>query len=246
LVGTLAVALIVWGPRWWTPKPEIEWVNVDAGEFMMGSNEGDSDERPVHPVSLDAFRISKYEVTNAQYAQCVRATVCDEPEGLQYYSDPAYADHPVVYVSWFNAEDFCEWIDGRLPTEAQWEYAARGPEGNMYPWGDELPTCQRAQYWECGEDTVPVGSFGEASASWCGVEDMAGNIWEWVRDWHGDYPSEPRTNPTGPENGDCRMLRGGGFYGAPDSLRAAYRSHGAPGLRYDDIGFRCAAAGPGR
>jgi formylglycine-generating enzyme required for sulfatase activity len=248
VLAVLVIAATIWLRPMWYPRPEIAWVEVPAGEFMMGSNEGQSDELPVHPVSLDAFRISEYEITNAQYAQCVQSSACDEPGGLQHYSDPNYADHPVVYVSWFDAQGFCRWVGGRLPTEAEWEYAARGPEGNIYPWGDEPPTCERAQYWDCEGGTVPAGSFGEAGASWCGVEDMAGNVWEWVADWYDSeyYRRSPVQNPTGPEGGSSKLLRGGAFNNFPSSPRAAYRDYSAPGSRYGYVGFRCAAAGPGR
>jgi formylglycine-generating enzyme required for sulfatase activity len=254
LVGTLVVALIVWGARWLTPKPEIEWVDVPTGKFPMGTDPAvDSEmdtyshETPQHPVYVDAYRIAKYEITNAQYAQCVRATVCEEPGSLQLYSDPTYSDHPVVYVSWFDARTFCDWIGGRLPTEAEWEYAARGPEGRIYPWGDEAPTCERAQNEGMGDrakDTVPVGSLPDG-ASWCGVEDMAGNVWEWVNDWYSSeyYDISPDSNPPGPENGNTRVVRGGGWrYAYPKILRSAYRSYRDPASRDDDVGFRCCVA----
>jgi iron(II)-dependent oxidoreductase len=218
---------------------------------MMGSDpavdpDADGDEMP-HLVSLDAFRISKYEITNAQYAQCVRATVCDEPEGLRAYSDLDYAAHPVVYVSWSDAQGFCQWVGGRLPTEAEWEYAARGEEEEIHPWGDEPATCERAQYDGCEGDTVPVGSFGEAGASWRGVEDMAGNVWEWVWDWWGYYPSEPQMNPTGPEDDTgWKVARGGSFTVGPNFLRGANRNKYPVFTRNYSLGFRCAAAGPGQ
>ena len=261
VAAALAISAILWGPRIWL-RFNIEWVDVDAGEFLMGSSDADidailaecdgcerdwyADEQRQHPVSLDAFRISKYEITNAQYAQCVRAGGCAPPGSRTDYNNPNYANHPVVYVSWYDAQAFCEWVWGELPTEAQWEYAARGAEGNVYPWGDEPPTCQRAQYGECEGGTVPVGSFGKAGASWCEVEDMAGNVWEWVWDWYGGYPSEPQANPTGPENGNSKVLRGGAFSDNPPDLRAASRNIVVPDLRYDNIGFRWSAAGPGR
>ena len=251
LVGALIIALIIGGPRWLTPKPDIKWVDVRAGEFMMGSNpEVDPDatsyEMPQHPVYLDAFRISKYEITNAQYAQCVRATVCDEPGGLQHYSDPAYADHPVVYVSWYDAQTFCEWIGDGLPTEAEWEYAARGLEGRIYPWGNDAPDCDKANHSDCVDDTTAVGSNPEG-ASWCGAEDMAGNVWEWVADWYDDYPSEAQTNPTGPATGGAKVLRGGSFGYGWSYVRAAlrYLCH-FPGSRLSYVGFRCAGVAPGQ
>jgi len=183
LIAVLAIAVILWGPRIWL-KPEIDWVDVPAGEFLMGSDpavdpNADTDEMPQHPVYVDAYRISRHEITNGQYERCVRAGVCRVPGNRTYYDDPDYADHPVVYVDWYDARDFCTWVGKGLPTEAEWEYAARGPEGHIYPWGNDPPTCERAQFGECEGNTVPVGSLPDG-ASWCGAEDMAGNVWEWA------------------------------------------------------------------
>ncbi len=251
LVGALVVALLFalmqWGPRFWTPRPKIEWVDVPAGQFLMGSDSGvdraaRSNEMPQHPVSLDAYRINPTEITNAQYAQCVRATVCEKPGDLTRYLDPNYADHPVVYVSWYDARDFCAWMGGRLPTEAEWEYAARGPDGRIYPWGNNPPTCERAQFWECPQQsTLPVGSRPDG-ASWCGAQDMAGNVWEWVADWYAEYPSTGQPNPTGPEEGLVKVLRGGAWGSLALSMRSAYRDRGTPSYRNYNAGFRCVVA----
>ncbi len=243
LVSALVIGAILWGPRIWTPKPEIAWVDVSADVFMMGSD---------HMVALNAFRISKYEITNGQYAQCVRATACDEPEDPTYYLDPAYANHPVVYVSWNDARTFCEWVGGRLPTEAEWEYVARGTDERIYPWGNDVPNCEKANYSECVGSTTAVGKYspalhpelGEGGDSPYGVADMAGNVWEWVADWYGDYSSEPQTNPTGPETGSSKVLRGGSFNYDETSIRAANRGSNDPGLRSNIFGFRCGAEAP--
>jgi formylglycine-generating enzyme required for sulfatase activity/AAA+ ATPase superfamily predicted ATPase len=249
LAGALVVVLlfvsILWGPRFWTPRPKIDWVDVPTGQFVMGSDWGvdpaaDLDEMQ-HPVSLDAYRISRTEITNAQYAQCVRATVCEKPADLTRYSDPNYADHPVVYVSWYDARDFCAWMGGRLPTEAEWEYAARGSDGRIYPWGNDPPTCERAEFSGCVGDTAPVGGRPEG-ASWCGVQDMAGNVWEWVADWYDEYPSTAQTNPTGSEREYVKVLRGGSWSSDPHYLRSADRFYDNPDLRYIEIGFRCVVA----
>jgi len=249
LVAVLAIAVILWEPRIWL-KPEIDWVDVPAGEFMMGSDpavdpDAGTDEMPQHSVYVDAYRISRYEITNGQYERCVRAGVCRVPGNRTYYDDSDYADHPVIYVDWYDARDFCTWVGKGLPTEAEWEYAARGPEGHIYPWGNDPPTCERAQFGECEGDTVPVGSLPDG-ASWCGAEDMAGNVWEWVADWYGGYPSEAQANPTGPETGSYKVLRGGSFYYNEAYVRAAYRNGHYPDNRYDDIGFRCAGVAPGQ
>jgi iron(II)-dependent oxidoreductase len=253
LLGALVIALVVWGPHWLTRKPDVVWVEVPAGQFMMGADpEVDSealpDEMPQHTVTLDAFRISRYEITNAQYTQCVRAGSCSEPGDLQAYADPGYADHPVVHVSWYDAWTFCQWVGGRLPTEAEWEYVARGPKGTTYPWGNALPTCDRAQFVDCEGTTRPVGSFGEAGASWCGVEDMAGNVWEWVADWYDSeyYDQAPSQNPNGPADGDFKIRRGGAFFNSLPYLRMTGRHSYGPGYRAYYIGFRCAAAPRGK
>jgi|GEM_PF-2456202 len=250
VVGALVIALVVWGPRWLTPKPDIAWVDIPAGTFRMGSDpavdsQAYSDEMPQHDVTLDAFRIGTYEVTNADYAQCVKATVCNEPADTETYLDIAYAWHPVVTVSWYDAKTFCEWVGGRLPTEAEWEYAARGDTGYVYPWGNTDPTCELANYYECGGDTMPVGSLPDGASPF-GAMDMAGNVWEWTADWYGEYSEEMQYNPTGPERGDYRVLRGGSFDGHPSYLRASNRSYDGPVLRDDDVGFRCVRESPGK
>jgi formylglycine-generating enzyme required for sulfatase activity len=153
---------------------------VPGGTFQMGSEEEDAlandDEFPRHSVTLDSFWIDQTEVTNAQYALCVAEGECEESA---YADDSRYNgdDYPVVGVSWYDANDYCTWADARLPTEAEWEYAARGEEGYIYPWGNDAPTCEFAQFYGCPKDTIPVGSLTDG-ASWVGAMDMAGNAWE--------------------------------------------------------------------
>lgn len=270
----LIFSLALWGPRWWTPKPELAWVDVPAGEFQMGSAEVeleqllaicsdcdeaslDEDERPAHPVALDAFRLGKYEVTNAQYAQCIRATVCKRTANPETLETPEQANLPVVSVSWEEAQTFCEWVGGRLPTEAEWEYAAAGPEERLFPWGQQwigdaanycdaqCPVTPREENYDDGYAmAAPVGSFAKG-VSWCGAEDLAGNVWEWVADWYGAYSAAPQTNPTGPVTGEYKVVRGGAFDLNPSPLRAASRIYVDPGLRNFNLGFRCVAASPG-
>jgi len=220
----------------------ITMVEVPAGAFLMGSDpeldpHAFADEMPPHRVYLDAFRISRYEITNAQYALCVSAKSCELPDNLVYYGDQDYADHPVVFVSWRDAQAFCDWIGGRLPTEAEWEYAARGPQGWAYPWGDEFD-CSRGNFGGQGCDgyagTAPVGSF-ESGASWRGVQDLAGNVWEWVADWYAAYPAEAQENPGGPESGDYKVLRGGLWNEMWDCARSANRFHYGPDARYEGL-----------
>jgi formylglycine-generating enzyme required for sulfatase activity len=231
-------------------------VNVSAGKFEMGSPEGYSDEQPVHTVALDAFWIDRTEVTNAQFAAFLNMQGNQEEGGLtwlglededclieqvdgEFRSRGGYTDHPVIEVTWYGAAAYCEWAGARLPTEAEWEYAARGPEGHIYPWGNKDPTCDLAQYGGCSGLTVQVGSLPDG-ASWCGVLDLAGNVREWVADWYGNYPSGALTNPTGPETGADRVLRGGSWYDAPEFVRGASRYGNRPDDRFNSLGFRCA------
>jgi serine/threonine-protein kinase len=225
-------------------------VYVPAGEFEMGSTEGNDDEKPVHTVALDGFWIDQTEVSNAQYVRCVEAGDCSPPRESgsttrdPYYGNSTYEDYPVIYVSWRQAADYCAWAGGRLPTEAEWEYAARGGDGRTYPWGDGAPDCSKANYRGvdglCVGDTSGVGSY-PAGASWCGALDMAGNVWEWVADWYGGYPSGRQVNPTGPSSGEYRGLRGGSWLDSRNHARCAFRNWGRVLTHwYDHVGFRCA------
>jgi len=227
-------------------------VYVPAGEFWMGSYENDSsardDEKPRHKVYLDAFWIGRTEVTNAQYKQCVETGLCSVPADDGRYSDPDYASYPVVHVEWLQANRFCAWVGGRLPSEAEWEKAARGTNARLYPWGGNPLICERAQFRGCEPSgSLPVGSKSPAGDSPYDAVDMAGNVWEWVADWYdGDYYEDsPEDNPTGPEHGDYKVLRGGGWSYGPDILRAAYRGVDYPASRSDSVGFRCVGA-PGQ
>ncbi len=237
-------------------------VYVPAGEFLMGSPEGVGmdDEHPQHTVYLDAYWIDQTEVTNAMFAMCVKAGSCIEPASTgsflidSYFGNPAYADYPVIFVRWDQAQIYCEWAGRQLPTEAQWEKAARGTDGRIYPWGSDF-NCKTGNYNDETEIndavvaggsncdgyavTAPVGNY-PTGASPYGALDMAGNVWEWVEDWYDYYPSDRMTNPSGPLDGLERIQRGGSWLSLENNILSAYRGGSDPIGSREDLGFRCA------
>ena len=216
----------------------------------MGTTRGDLDERPVHSVYLDGYYIDKFEVTNALYEPCVRAGVCKAPikadsfTRSSYYGNPAYDNYPVIYVDWNMANAFCEWRGASLPTEAQWEKAARGTDERVYPWDKGLD-CQKSNFTfnsrVCIGGTSKVDNY-ESGKSPYGVYDMAGNVWEWVADWYSEtyYTSPSSTNPPGPDSGRARVARGGSWTRSDGEIRSANRINYAPTYFNFDLGFRCA------
>jgi len=225
----------------------FDWVTIPAGEFLMGSDpkkdrSADSDEQPQHRVYLAEYLIARVPVTNAQYKAFVDATGHRAPSHWPRGQIPGgEADHPVVNVSWDDAQAFCRWAGVRLPSEAEWEKAARGVDGRIYPWGDEPPDRNRCNFNSNEGGTTPVGRY-PSGASPYGVLDMAGNVWEWVGDWYDAkyYANSPARNPTGPASGQYRVLRGGSWLVEQWGVRAADRDGYYPAYRDGYIGFRCA------
>jgi formylglycine-generating enzyme required for sulfatase activity len=228
----------------------ISMVLVPAGKFTMGSENGDSNEKPVHEVYLDTYYFDKYEVTNAHYRDCVLADGCKAPlqatsfARSDYYDSSQFDNYPVIYVSWEMARIYCDWRGAHLPTEAEWEKAARGTDRRVYPWGAEINET-RANYDGLVGDTTAVGSY-ESGKSAYGAYDMAGNVWEWVADWFQDnyYVSlgNSAVNPQGPSNGQDKVLRGGSFYYSEYVTRSANRGWSNPADVGSGFGFRCAAS----
>jgi formylglycine-generating enzyme required for sulfatase activity len=227
-------------------------VLVPAGTFEMGSNEA-RDEQPIRQVTLDAYWIDVTEVTVTAYAACVAALSCPEPDdgGWFTYNAPGLEDHPLNGVTWGEAGTYCQWQGKRLPTEAEWEKAARGVDAREFPWGDApAPDCTRVVMEEAGVDgcgldsTWPVASK-PLGASPYGALDMSGNVWEWTADFFGPYDPGKTVNPQGPVTGGSRVVRGGAWnYADPDVLRTAGRGLQTAGAGTIWVGFRCAQSVP--
>jgi eukaryotic-like serine/threonine-protein kinase len=247
-----------------SPTDGMPQVFIPAGTFRMGGMDARSapDERPAHNVTLDAFWMDQLEVTNAMYMLCMQSSSCTTPQSLKssdrrpdYFTNPEFKDYPVVYVTWGQAKTYCEWAGRRLPTEAEWERAARGDDWRTFPWGEDKADGLRANFNMQLGDTSRVGTY-PLGASPFGVLDMAGNVAEWTNDFYsGTYYTtlgENTVNPTGPESSASlkRVVRGGTLGDAEINIRVAKRSAvegsnldivpSLPGDFSQRIGFRCA------
>lgn len=219
-------------------------VAVPAGEFIMGHGR---DDNPEHMVYLDDFWIYRAPVTNQQYAFCVNSGNCAIPDLGENtaYGNPYRANDPVVGVNWDQAASYCSLVGARLPTEAEWEKAARGPDGNIYPWGNLAPACDLLNAAQCVNKTTDVTTYPQGS-SFYEAFDMAGNVFEWVADWYNPtyYVEAPTDNPPGPETGERRSVRSSGFNSAYFETEAARRFKSRPTNHRDDLGFRCVVDDP--
>jgi formylglycine-generating enzyme required for sulfatase activity len=215
-------------------------VYVPSGIFLMGHG---GEDNPVHEVFLDDFWIYQTEVTNGMYGLCVSAGYCTPPgpdPSLPDYADPTLKDHPVVGVTWAQADIYCRWIEARLPTEAEWEKTARGPTGRKYPWGEDQPDCDRLNFNNCVGHLTNVIDY-PTGASPYGAFDLSGNAFEWVSDWYkaAYYNESPSENPPGPESGEVRSVRGSSFESTIDQVRPSTRWFSDPEEFRADLGFRC-------
>ena len=256
---------------------EMTMIYIPAGRFEMGLEDGNDDVQPAHKVFLDSYWIDRTEVTNGQYQKCVADGTCTLPLFTDnvitkilfnknntrlrdsYFDNNVFIDYPVVYVDSKQAQTYCRWVGGRLPTEAEWEKAARGMDGRKYPWGDtffgdRLNYCDKNsdcrwpesewREWDDGyAEHAPVGSYPDGASPF-GVLDMAGNVYEWVADWYDYdyYSTSPKENPTGPACGEFRVLRGGSWGNQMWEINVYNRTESKPGYQSHGVGFRCASS----
>ncbi len=232
-------------------EARVEWVVLEGGSFSMGSAKGDSDELPVRNVTVPAFALSKTEVTVVQYRACVEAAACTVPATGTYcnWNKSGRDEHPINCVDWGQASAFAAWVGGRLPSEAEWEYAARsGGKAREYPWGDEQADCSRAVMNDgglgCGTESTARACSRSAGNTVHGLCDMAGNVWEWVADWHGPYGEAPSDGSARTESAEYRVFRGGSWFFTDESLRAADRNRNSADFRGAFLGFRVARTPP--
>jgi formylglycine-generating enzyme required for sulfatase activity len=258
------------GQTWVSPVDGVTLVCVPAGRFRMGASEDDplakDSEKPQHEVNLDPYWIDRSEVTNLNFGKCLAAGACHPKQYetsaenyVPYSVHPDSRDYPALLYESDPAVEYCQWAGRRLPTEAEWEKAARGTDARLYPWGNDPLDCNLANYYACGVLTVATSTTPRcgnsehcqtkevnsypAGASPYGALNMAGNVWEWVADWYqADYYSQSLAdNPKGPANGDFRVIRGGGATSISQDLRVTRRASGEPEHYMDgQMGFRCA------
>lgn len=258
--GRSAIQKVERGPKAERSTPPFgELILVPAGRFLMGSTEQEFQsaweectkrypaceksifeaEFPEHLVYLKAYYIDRYNITNKQYKECVLDDECTPPKRTTAITDEKFDDYPVLFVDWYQAQNYCDWAGGRLPTEAEWEKAARGIEGFVYPWGDEMESA--AAVWNRSAPE-PVAKRVSGMSSF-GAYDMAGNVWDWVADWFDPhyYETSPYYNPPGPEEGLHKVFRGGSWGSdLPVFLRSMTRNHNKPTTWNPYIGIRCA------
>ncbi len=218
---------------------DVEMVFVPASEFIMGSEDvgADDDARPVAKIFVGSFWIDKFEVTNARYRRCVEDGACTRPVG-QAYDDPTRANHPVTIISWQQAVAYCRWSGKRLPTESEWEKAARGTDGRRYPWGNRFDAGRANAGYTAG--TTPVGSYPQGGSPY-GVMDMAGNVWEWTSSLYKPYPYSPSDGRENLDARGARVNRGGSWYYGPKYILTYHRANtNHIYRRISDLGFRCA------
>ena len=231
-------------------RDSVEMVHIKADKFLMGSklDEGRPDERPQRNIFLNGYSIDMHEVSNQRYLYFIQKTERKEPPNS--YSDgllskePGIKNLPVVQVTWYDAVDYCRWTGKRLPTEAEWEKAARGKHGNTYPWGSELMSNKSVNFdkdWEGIKTLWPVDGYPESSSVY-GIKNMSGNVREWVSDWYAPdyYQNAPTKNPPGPQTGILKVIKGGSWHSFKSDIRPASRGKGGFALKTDGIGFRCA------
>ena len=222
-----------------SPRDHMNQVYIPAGPFRMGSP--DLPDAAPHKVLLHAYWIDQFTVTNAMYKLCMQAGKCKRTATVDtYLDDPAYADYPVHYIQWYQASAFCAWEGGRLPTEAEWEKAARGIQGFHYPWGNARPDSSLLNF--DGQFGAPRSAYDYwAGMSPYGLLNMAGNVQQWVADWYSAdyYQHSPSENPTGPATGALKVLRGGGFWDNATEVQTFYRFRHDPGSAGAHRGIRC-------
>ncbi len=239
-------------------KDRAPMVEIPSGSFPMGVPPGDRDggrdEYPRHEVLLDTFWIDQFEVTNGRYIEFVKSAGHRVPQNPTnptrnlWQGDSiteSLTDRPVINVDWFDADAYCKWVGKRLPTEAEWEKAAKGTSDRRFPWGNVEPTAKHLNYnqrWIGEKTLMPVGS-SEAGKSPYGVYDVVGNVWEWVNDWYDAryYEKSPSKNPTGPQEGTKKVIRGAGWQNETPTVRIFTRVDSDPTMRNESTGFRCAA-----